>query len=120
VLITHGGEVVELSTGALCPARMWKALRGCGRALGSPCLVTVRDADISYFDLATGEHVFFWGLRSGCTNSIIPADGILSIPNYAHHCTCNYALSASLALATMPEAASWDPSRPSPAAALQR
>ncbi|HUT94049.1 MAG TPA: PQQ-binding-like beta-propeller repeat protein [Thermoguttaceae bacterium] len=114
-LISHGGEAIELLTGAPCPTRMWKGmnaeLRGCGRALGGPHFVAVRDGHASYFDLATGDHVYFRGIRSGCTNSLIAAGGILNAPNYARHCTCNWPLSVSLALTTMPEAPAWDPAR---------
>jgi len=110
-MVSHGGEVVDLLTGKPVGKRLWKGInvetRGCGRALGSPCLVTVRDGHISYFDLATGGHVYFRGIRSGCTNSLIAAGGILNAPNFARHCTCNYPLSVSLAFATMPEAAAW-------------
>jgi len=114
-LVSHGGEVIDLLTGKPLGKRLWKGAnvetRGCGRALGSPCMVTVRDGHISYFDLATGEHVYFRGIRSGCTNSVIPAGGILNAPNFARHCTCNYPLSVSLALATMSEAATWGEAR---------
>ena len=39
---------------------------------------------------------------------LIPAGGILNVPNYARHCTCNYPVSTSLALVTMPETTAWD------------
>ena len=69
----------------------------------------MRDGHATYFDLATGAHTYLRGIRSGCTNSLIPADGVLSAPNYSRHCNCNYPLSFSLAFATMPEATGWDP-----------
>jgi hypothetical protein len=112
LLITHPGEAIDLRTGTARP-RMWKGinqeLRGCGRALGSPCIVTVRDGHLSYYDLATGRHAYVRGIRSGCTNSLLAAGGILNAANYGRHCTCNWPISTSLALATMPEAAAWDP-----------
>ncbi|MBC8871950.1 MAG: PQQ-binding-like beta-propeller repeat protein [Planctomycetes bacterium] len=112
MLVTHGGKMIDLLTGRPRVTRLWKGMnsemRGCGRALGSPHLVSVRDGDASYFDLANGSHVYFRGIRSGCTNSLIPAGGILNAPNFGRHCTCNWPLSASLALVTMPEAAVWD------------
>jgi hypothetical protein len=115
LLITHGGAAVDLPAGSPRPTRMWKGmnqeLRGCGRALGSPLLITVRDGHLAYFDLAMGKRTLLRGIRSGCTNSLIPAGGILNAPNYARHCTCNYAISVSLALATMPESVAWDPAR---------
>ena len=112
LLITHPGEAIDLLTGTARP-RMWKGinqeLRGCGRALGSPCIITVRDGHLSYYDLATGRHAYVRGIRSGCTNSLLAAGGILNAANYGRHCTCNWPISTSLALATMPEAAAWDP-----------
>ena len=75
---------------------------------GSPCVITVRDGHLSFFDLAGGRHLYVRGIRGGCTNTLIPAGGILNAPNYMRHCTCNYAVAASLALVTMPEAVDWD------------
>jgi outer membrane protein assembly factor BamB len=115
VLVSHGGEMIDLRTGKAPAKPLWKGanadLRGCGRALGSPCMITVRDGHASYYDLERRSHVYFRGIRSGCTNSLIPADGILSAPNFARGCTCNYPLSLSFALVTMPEVAAWRPVR---------
>ena len=107
VLITDAGQMYDPQTGARLPQRLWRGMntnwtrggaRGCGRAVACDHLVTVRDAHASYFDLATGRQVFFRGVRSGCTNSLIPAGGILNAPNFARGCSCNYAVFASLAL----------------------
>jgi len=91
---------------------MWKGanvdLRGCGRALGCPRLIMVRDGYASYFDLGTGEHTYFRGIRAGCTSSLIPADGVVVAPHYGRHCNCNYPISLSSAFVTMPEASAWD------------
>ncbi len=109
--VTHGGQVIDLKTGEPCAERLWKnnnSNRGCGRALGCPNLVLIRDSHVSYFDLKTGNHTYFRGIRSGCTNTLIPAGGVLSAPNYAHHCNCNYPVYISLAFVTLPEAESWN------------
>ncbi|NLX98943.1 MAG: hypothetical protein GXY83_22590, partial [Rhodopirellula sp.] len=74
-----------------------------------PCLITVRDAHLSCYDLTDGGHLYFRGIRSGCTNNVIPAGGILSAPHAMRHCTCNYAVATSLALVNMPEASHWNP-----------
>ncbi len=86
-------------------------LQNCGRALGSPCVITVRDAHLSCYDLASGQHLYIRGIRGGCTNTLIPAGGVLNAPNYMRHCTCNYAVATSLALVNMPEAIGWDAAR---------
>jgi outer membrane protein assembly factor BamB len=111
-MVTHGRQVIDLKTGQLCAAQLplgsKVAPRGCGRALGCPHLVLIRDGHASYCDLSSGTLTYLRGIRSGCTNSLLPADGVLSAPNYSRHCNCNYPISTSLALVTMPEAADWD------------
>lgn len=115
--IAHGGKVFDLATGEPCGERLWKELRGCGRALGCPQMLLLRDGFASYFDLGTGRHRYFRGIRSGCTNNLVPADGVVSAPHYARHCNCNYPFTFSMAFVTMPEALAWDlaQSKPPPA-----
>jgi len=43
------------------------------------------------------------GPRSGCTNSVVPAGGILNVPYYYEGCTCSYPLPVALALTSMDE-----------------
>ncbi|NOZ23257.1 MAG: PQQ-binding-like beta-propeller repeat protein [Planctomycetes bacterium] len=113
LFVTDIGEAYDPLTGSALPNRLWKGgLRGCGRALGAPHVVTVRDGYASYVDLATNQHVYLRGVRSGCTNSLIPADGILNAPCFAHHCTCNYSIYVSFAMVHMPDAAAWAPRSP--------
>ncbi|MCH2579739.1 MAG: malectin, partial [Planctomycetes bacterium] len=56
------------------------------------------------------------GPRSGCTNSVIPAGGLLNIPYFYEGCTCSYPLPVGLALVNMPQEheqwASWGASKP--------
>ncbi|MFW6156085.1 MAG: PQQ-binding-like beta-propeller repeat protein, partial [Armatimonadota bacterium] len=117
--ITHAGQVFDPMTGEEKTQRLWvgmnanssgppgEGLRGCNRAVGCPNLATVRDSIASYFDVATGEQGFFAGIRSGCTNSLIPADGIINAPNLSHGCACNTPVFVSSAFVHMPEAAEW-------------
>ena len=110
--VTHSGDVLALKTGQACANKLWKgngSLRGCGRALGCPHMILMRDGFGSYLDLATGVRTSFRGIRSGCTNTMIPAGGLVSAPNYSHHCNCNYPVYVSLAFAPMTETAAWDP-----------
>jgi outer membrane protein assembly factor BamB len=111
-LITHGGEVIDLATGEPGKEQLWKKVnagrRGCGRAIASARLLTVRDGNASYCDLETRTQTFLRGIRAGCTSNLIPADGIVTAPHYARHCNCNWPLSFSAAFVTMPEAPAWD------------
>jgi len=97
------GEIHDPATGEKRKRRFWTAkLRGCSHAVASEYLLTVRDGHASYFDLPSGRRVFLRGLRAGCTPSIIPADGLLNIPNFARGCSCNYAVFTSSALVPAP------------------
>jgi hypothetical protein len=53
------------------------------------------------------------GPRSGCTNSLIPANGLLNVPYFYEGCTCSYPLPVALALARRPATheqwATWGP-----------
>ena len=42
-------------------------------------------------------------------NAFVAADGVLSVPNFAVGCVCNYPIQTSFAMVTMPEAAAWQP-----------
>ena len=110
--ITHGGEVMDIATGEPGKEQLWKKVnagrRGCGRAIASARLLTVRDGNASYCDLETRTQTFLRGIRAGCTSNLIPAGGIVTAPHYARHCNCNWPLSFSAAFVTMPEAPAWD------------
>jgi hypothetical protein len=54
------------------------------------------DADV---DIATQQRHALYAVRSGCSNSLIAADGILSVPNFAVGCICNYPVQTSFAMA---------------------
>jgi hypothetical protein len=48
-------------------------------------------------------------VRAGCSNSLIAADGIVSVPNLSVGCVCNYPMQCAFAMVHMPEAAQWRP-----------
>jgi outer membrane protein assembly factor BamB len=76
---------------------------GCGTLLACANLLTFRSGAAGYFDMArdsgTGN---FGGFKSGCTPNLIPADGVLSAPDYTRTCSCSYQNQTSVAL--VPEA----------------
>lgn len=76
------------------------------RAVAGPNVIVLRDADISHFDLATGRQTRLRGIRSGRTNGLLPASGVLGVPNLAYHWFCNWPIFTSMALvAVSPKAA---------------
>jgi len=86
----------------------WARRYGCNYALGAEHLLTFRSGCAGYFDLnqdsGTGS---FGGFKSGCTNSLAVADGVLSSPDYTRTCVCSYPNQTSLALVYMPENEIW-------------
>jgi outer membrane protein assembly factor BamB len=81
---------------------------GCNSFIGSENLITFRSGAAGYFDLknnfGTGN---LGGFKSGCTPSLVPANGVLNAPDYTRTCTCGYHNQTSLALIHMPEAEMW-------------
>jgi len=117
-LVTHAGQMYDPRTGSPLSERLWVGMntnwesggaRGCGRGVGNRHIITLRDGHAAYYDLDTGHETFFRGVRSGCTNSLIPAGGLLNAPNFAHGCACNWPVFVSLAAVHMSEAAAWRP-----------
>jgi len=81
---------------------------GCTKNLSCESLVLFRSSTAGYYDSAgdTGT-VNLSGFRTGCKNSLIPAAGILSAPNYTSGCTCNCPVFTALALVHTPSVESW-------------
>jgi outer membrane protein assembly factor BamB len=81
---------------------------GCNTVVASEHLLTFRSAAAGFFDLAQDcGTANIGGFRSGCTSNLIPADGVLSAPDYTRSCTCSYQNQSSLALVHAPEGEMW-------------
>lgn len=83
----------------------WRRDYGCCTAIGSQNLLAFRSGCAGYVDMTTGglgTHNL-GGFKSGCTTNMIPADGIVAIPDYTRTCTCAYQNQASLAVIHIPE-----------------
>ena len=79
----------------------------CGYAVGCENLLTFRAGSAGFLDLETGGTTHLQGFRSGCRNSLIPANGVLSAPNFADECVCSYPIFTSLSLTHIPQAEKW-------------
>ncbi|MCA9218604.1 MAG: hypothetical protein KDB27_36295, partial [Planctomycetales bacterium] len=90
-------------TGKVEP-RAFPKTYGCDGGLDYGDIYTMRSGTPAYYDktLESGT-VFLSGPRSGCTNSVIPAGGLLNVPYFYEGCTCSYPLPTALALISMPE-----------------
>jgi outer membrane protein assembly factor BamB len=94
-------------TGKEIPWEFTKIGHHCNYAIASEHLMTFRAADAGFCDLATGGTGRLVGFRSGCRNSLIPANGVLNAPNMASGCSCSYSIFTSLALYHVPESNLW-------------
>jgi outer membrane protein assembly factor BamB len=86
----------------------WARNYGCNTPAASEHLLTFRSGAAGYFDLAgDGGTGNFGGFKSGCTNNLLVAGGLVNAPDYTRTCICSYQNQASLALVPMPEAEMW-------------
>ena len=122
--ILHGDRIItdrqmcELLTGKLVQRDdpltgrpvdwIWNRNYGCNTPQASQHLLLFRSGAAGYCDLSNdGGTGNFGGFRSSCTNNLIAAGGVLSVPEYTRTCTCDYQNQTSLALVHMPEVEVW-------------
>lgn len=96
------GQRVNPLTGETEPRTFPKSY-GCDGGVDYGTLFTMRSGTAAFYDkrLESGT-CYISGTRSGCTNSIIPACGLLNVPYFFEGCTCSYQLPCGLALVSMP------------------
>ena len=106
--MNQGGETFDIMTGKSLGGNPQIVKRlGCNYMVGSKHLLLVRDASASYADIETQTRYWLRNLRSGCSSSLIAADGVLVLPCFSSGCVCNYPIQTSLAMVYMPEMANW-------------
>ena len=98
-------------------ARTFPKTYGCDGGVDYGDFFTMRSGTAAFYDKTRESGtVFISGPRSGCTNSVIPANGVLNVPYYYEGCTCSYPLPVALSLVSMPESheqwSSWGASKP--------
>lgn len=86
----------------------YKRAYGCNYAVASENMLTFRSGAAGFFDLSRDSGVGnFGGFKSGCTNTLIAANGLLNAPDYTRTCSCSYQNQTSLALIHDPEVELW-------------
>jgi hypothetical protein len=86
----------------------WTRNYGCNTPVASQHLLTFRSGAAGYYDLARdGGTGNFGGFKSGCSNNLIVANGVLTAPDYTRTCTCSYQNQTSVGMIHMPEAEMW-------------
>ena len=109
------GHRINPMTGEKEPRSFPKSY-GCDGGVDYGHLYTMRSGTAAFYDkrLESGTH-YISGTRSGCTNSVIPACGLLNVPYFYEGCTCSYPLPVGLALVSMPpeyeQWAAWGPGK---------
>jgi outer membrane protein assembly factor BamB len=103
--LNQGGIPFDTRTGKPLDKTPLFSRNGCNYAVASQHLFLMRDTTACYVDAQTRTKYYLRNIRSGCSNSLIAADGILSVPNYTVGCVCNYPIRCSFAMVHMPELA---------------
>ena len=109
------GQRMNPLTGEKEPRSIPKSY-GCDGGVDYGYIYTMRSGTPAFYDKRLESGVCsISGPRSGCTNSIIPAGGVLNVPFFYEGCTCSYPLPVGLALVNMPESheqwSSWGPGK---------
>jgi hypothetical protein len=105
-LIVQEGSVYDLFTGER-NGSCGTTRVGCNYMIGSRHLVVQMDDSVSYVDVEQLKKYRLRNIRSGCVSNIIPADGLLNVPDFCADCVCNLPIQTSFAMVHMPEAAVW-------------
>lgn len=98
-VIYNTGFALELRSGRPAGGWKWQKSDKCGTVTTSAFCAFSRYSNPRMFDLATGEHLALTEVtRPGCWINIIPAGGLVLIPEASSGCTCYYSIQTSLAL----------------------
>jgi len=81
---------------------------GCNYGLGATNMICFRSGSGSYYDLSKMDGVAnFGGFKTGCTPSVVPADGIVTSAEYTRTCSCHYSIQTSCAMVYDPDVEKW-------------
>ena len=111
-VFTHPGAVhlktgrprmtADLLTGKQRP---WQYVRayGCGAIGGCRNLLFFRSGATGFLDLLADGTTNFGGVRPGCSVNLVPANGLMVLPESSSGCSCSYNYQTSIALAPAAE-----------------
>ncbi|MFO0845286.1 MAG: PQQ-binding-like beta-propeller repeat protein [Gemmataceae bacterium] len=86
----------------------WVRTYGCNTPGASEHLMVFRSGAAGFYDLCgDGGTGNLGGFRSSCTLNLIPAGGVLTVPDYTRTCTCSYQNQCSVGLVHQPDAELW-------------
>jgi len=85
---------------------------GCNYAVASAHLFMRRSLSVAYTDIRGGKVRYMRSIRSGCSNSLVVADGLFTVGKFGDHCVCNYPLQTTFAMIHMPSIRTWSGLKP--------
>ncbi len=106
-VIYNTGFACMLRSGRPYPGWKWQKSDKCGTISASASCVFSRYVTPRMFSLATGDYLSLTAVtRPGCWINILPAGGMVLVPEASSGCTCYFSLQTSLALAPREDEAS--------------
>ncbi|MDP6443101.1 MAG: PQQ-binding-like beta-propeller repeat protein, partial [Pirellulaceae bacterium] len=105
--INQTGHTYDVANGDLVSGTALFRRSGCNYAVGGKNLLFLRANCATYVDVATRQEFAIRSVRSGCSNSLVAADGLLNAPCFSVGCVCNYPLQTSFAMFHLPAAGEW-------------
>ncbi|MEQ8851197.1 PQQ-binding-like beta-propeller repeat protein [Gimesia sp.] len=117
--INQAGIKYDLLTGEQLSTSPLFKRSGCNYTVGNQNLLFLRNNCATYVDMDQNKEFSLRNLRSGCSNSLVAADGLLSVPCFSTGCICNYPLQTSFAMVHQPEVSQWTTDDPIDVKALR-
>ncbi|QDU15075.1 Serine/threonine-protein kinase AfsK [Gimesia maris] len=117
--INQAGIKYDLLTGKQLSTSPLFKRSGCNYTVGNQNLLFLRNNCATYVDMDQKKEFSLRNLRSGCSNSLVAADGLLSVPCFSTGCICNYPLQTSFAMVHQPEVSQWTTDDPIDVKALR-
>ncbi len=105
--INQTGHTYHVGTGELVSGSALFRRGGCNYAVGGKNLLFLRSNCATYVDIESGKEYAIRNLRSGCSNSLVAAEGLLNAPCFSVGCVCNYPIQTSFSMFHMPQSAAW-------------
>lgn len=101
------GEIIMREDPITGKQTEWEFLRPghcCAVSSASETMIFYRSYTPAMYDVAADKGVdHFAGIRPGCWINMIPANGLMMMPEASSGCTCSFAIRCSLVMANKPE-----------------
>ncbi|MFT4689519.1 MAG: outer membrane protein assembly factor BamB [Limisphaerales bacterium] len=101
-------ERTHPTTGKKSPWQFIRSGHHCGHVAATENLLFFRSASTAYYDLKNDTGVsHFSGIRTGCTINMIPANGLVHIPEASAGCQCLFAIQSTVTMEPVGEDRAW-------------